>query len=97
MLRSEQSGDQPEAVPLPTGVVELTLLLPVGSEPGPYDIQVLDADLKSRASAHASGEIQNFVTTIRATLDLRTVPSGTYQLAVRREGDDWRMFPARVK
>lgn len=97
MLRSERSGDQPEPVPLPTGVVELTLLLPVGSEPGPYDIQVLDADLKSRASAHASGEIQNFVTTIRATLDLRTVPSGTYQLAVRREGDDWRMFPARVK
>jgi hypothetical protein len=97
VLRGEQSGGQPEPVPLPTGVVELTLLLPVGSEPGPYDIQVLDADLKSRASAHASGEIQNFVTTIRATLDLRTVPSGTYQLAVRREGDDWRMFPARVK
>ena len=43
VLRSEQSGDQPEPVPLPTGVVELTLLLPVGSEPGPYDIQVLDA------------------------------------------------------
>lgn len=96
VLRSEQGGDQPGPVSLPTGVVELTLLLPVGSEPGPYDIQVLDSDLKSRASAHAAGEIRDFVTTIRATLDLRAVPSGTYQLAVRREGNDWRMFPARV-
>lgn len=97
VLRSEQSGDRPEPVPVPTGLVELTLLLPVGSEPGAYDIQVLDADLKSRASAHAVAEIRDFVTTVRATLDLRTVPRGTYQLAVRREGDDWRMFPARIK
>ncbi len=73
------------------------MLLPVGSEPGAYEIQLLDSDLKSRASAHAVGEIRDFVTTVRATVDLRRVPGGTYQLAIRREGDDWRMFPARVK
>jgi len=97
VTRSDQAS--PEAIPvsLPIGVVDLTLLLPVGSEPGAYDIQVLDSDLKSRASAHAVGEIRDFVTTVRATLDLRDVPGGTYQLAIRREGDDWRMFPARVK
>jgi hypothetical protein len=97
VLRSEQGGGQPDPVSLPSGVVEITLLLPVGSEPGPYDIQLLDSDLKSTASAHAVGEIRDFVTTVRATLDLRAIPSGTYQLAVRREGDDWRMFPARLK
>lgn len=97
MLRSEQSADGQEPVVVPTGVLEIKLLLPVGSEPGPYDIQVLDADLKSLATAHSVAEIQDFVTTVRATLDLRTVPPGAYQLAVRRQGDDWRMFPARVK
>ena len=97
VLRSEQGAERQEPVVVPTGVVELTLLLPVGSEPGPYDIQVLDADLKSLSTAHSVAEIQNFITTLRATLDLRTVPPGAYQLAVRRQGDDWRMFPARIK
>lgn len=97
VLRSEQATERPDPVVVPTGIVELTLLLPVGSEPGPYDIQVLDADLKSLSTAHSVAEIQDFVTTLRATLDLRTVPPGAYQLAVRRQGDDWRMFPARIK
>ena len=97
VLRSEQSADGQDPVVVPTGVVEIKLLLPVGSEPGPYDIQVLDADLKSLATAHSVAEIQDFITTVRATLDLRTVPPGAYQLAVRRQGDDWRMFPARIK
>ena len=97
VLRSEQAAERQEPVVVPTGVVELTLLLPVGSEPGPYDIQVLDADLKPLSTAHSVAEIQDFITTLRATLDLRKVPPGAYQLAVRRQGDDWRMFPARIK
>ena len=97
VLRSEHSAERQEPVVVPTGVLEIKLLLPVGSEPGPYDIQVLDADLKSLATAHSVAEIQDFITTLKATLDLRTVPPGAYQLAVRRQGDDWRMFPARVK
>ncbi len=97
VTRSDQASPDVTPVSLPIGVVELTLLLPVGSEPGAYEIQVLDSDLKSRASTHAVGEIRDFVTTARATVDLRGVPEGIYQLAIRREGDDWRMFPARVR
>jgi hypothetical protein len=97
VLRNEQGPERQEPVVVPTGVVELTLLLPVGSEPGPYDIQVLDADLKSLSTAHSVAEIQDFITTLKTTLDLRTVPPGAYRLAVRRQGDDWRMFPARIK
>jgi hypothetical protein len=77
--------------------VRVTILLPTGSEAGAYEIQVLDSGLKSLAGAQASGEIQNFVATLRSTLDLRAVPVGTYQLAVRRTGEDWRLFPARVE
>ena len=97
VTRSEQGSEQAAPVSLPIGVVDLTILLPVGSEPGAYDIQLLDTNLQSRASTRGIGEIRDFVTTIRATIDLRAMLSGTYQLAVRREGDDWRMFPARVR
>lgn len=97
VTRSEQGSEQAPPVSLPIGVVDLTLLMPVGSEPGTYEIQLLDANLQSNASARGAGEIHDFVTTIRATIDLRAVPSGVYQLAVRREGDDWRLFPARLR
>lgn len=97
VARSQQASEQPTLVSLPIGRVDLTLLMPVGSEPGPYEVQLLDADLQPRASARGAGEIRDFVTTIQTTIDLRAVPSGVYQLGVRREGDDWRLFPVRVR
>lgn len=97
VARSDQGAPGVLPVSLPAGRVDATLFLPVGSEPGPYDIQLLDTDLKSLASSRAEAVIKNYVTTVQATLDLRSVPRGTYQLAVRRQGDDWRMFPARVE
>jgi hypothetical protein len=94
--RGERDRETATPVSLPRGIVNVTLLLPVGSEPGAYEIQLLDSELKSRASAQATGVIREFVTTVRSTIDLRTVPTGSYQLAVRRLGDDWRLFPALV-
>jgi hypothetical protein len=86
-----------EVVTLPAGVVALTLLLPVGSEPGAYEVQLLDSDLKSVASGRGTGEVRNYVTTVRVRLDLSAAPKGALQLAVRREDDQWRMFAARVE
>ena len=97
VTRSAQGEAQAAPVILPIGLVDLKLLMPVGSEPGAYDIQLLDANLESKASARATGEIRDYVTTIGARLDLRPLAPGAYQLAVRRQGDDWRLFPARVQ
>ncbi len=97
VLRSEQSADNAPPVSLPVGVVDLTLLLPVGSEAGAYDVQLLDSNLRSQSEAKGSGAIENFVTTIRVRMDLRGLTPGRYQLAVRRQGDSWRMFPALVQ
>ena len=66
VMRSEQSAEPAPPVLLPVGLVDLTLLLPVGSEPGAYDIQLLDSDLKSRAAARGDAALQNYVTTIHA-------------------------------
>jgi hypothetical protein len=74
-----------------------TILLPVGSEPGAYEIQVLDSELRSQATASGQADIKNYITTLQTTLDLQSLPTGMYQLALRRQGDEWRMFPASVK
>lgn len=96
-LRSDKPQAEVEPVSLPTGVVDLTLLLPVGAEPGTYDVQLLDSDLRSRSAATGEGAIEDFVTTVRVRLDLQGLTPGPYQLALRRQGDSWRMFDARLR
>jgi hypothetical protein len=97
VTRSDQTkGDRPP-IPLPRGRLSVTILMPVGSEPGSYEIQVLDSELKSRASATGQAEIRNYITTLQSTIDLRSLPPGTYQLALRRRGEDWELFPARIE
>jgi hypothetical protein len=97
VARTDQNTPERPPVSLPRGRLTATILLPVGSEPGTYEVQILDSNLRSVASATGDGEIRDFVTTVRVTIDLRSLQPGTYQLALRRHGEDWRMFPAAVK
>jgi hypothetical protein len=97
LMRSEpQPGDRKPLL-LPRGRVVLTMLLPVGSESGPYDIQVLDSQLTSKASGKGEAQLRNQVTTLQTTLDLVSVVPGSYQLAIRRSGEDWQLFPAQLR
>jgi hypothetical protein len=41
--------------------------------------------------------IIDFVTTLETTLDTSALSPGSYQLAVRRKGEDWRLFPAQLR
>jgi hypothetical protein len=95
--RTDQQTPKLEPVQLGRGSMDVTILLPVGSEPGRYDVQLLDSTSRVRVSATGQAEIKNFVTTLRATMDLRSVSPGVYKLALRHEGDDWRLFPASIE
>lgn len=97
VTRNDQQHRQLEPVPLARGRLRVTILLPVGSEPGQYDVQLLDSSLRSRASATGQAAIKEFVTTLHASIDLQPVSPGAYQLALRHSGEDWRLFPATVR
>jgi hypothetical protein len=94
-------GDSPNAVTrppvLPRGPMRVTIILPVGAEAGPYDIQILDRNLRSRVTTKADAQLRDHITQLHTTLDLSALAEGTYQLALRREDEDWRFFPAEVK
>lgn len=97
VVRSEQTTTDTAAVQLPARVVDVTLLLPVGSEPGSYDVQLLNGELRSKSEATGTAVITDFVTTLNVRLNLLSLTPGAYQLAVRRQGDSWRMFPAVIR
>lgn len=97
VTRSEQAGTEHPAFTLPRGDLHMTILLPVGSQPGAYEIQLLDADLRSRVDASGHAAIRNYITTLETSMDVHLLPSGTYQLALRRVGEEWQLFPARLE
>jgi hypothetical protein len=72
------------------------MLLPAGSEPGAYDVQLIDSASRPQASASGQADIRNFITTLETRIDLRSMTPGEYQLGLRRLGEEWRLFPARV-
>jgi hypothetical protein len=95
--RSDEDAPAQQPLVAQRARLELTLLLPVGSEAGTYELQVMDSQLRSQRSTLGEAQIENFVTTLHTRVDLRTLSSGDYKLALRRRGEDWRFFPLRVE
>jgi hypothetical protein len=97
VIRGEQPAETRPPLLLAAAPHKLTVLLPVGAEPGQYDVQVVDSKLESNAAASGSAQIRNYVTTLETRLDVSSVRPGEYQLALRREGDDWHFYPIVVR
>jgi hypothetical protein len=97
VTRGDERTKEPEGLVLSRARLKVTIQLPVGSEPGEYQVQVLDANLKSRASSTGKAAIIDYVTTLETALDTSALPAGGYQLAVRRQGNDWQLFPVQLK
>ena len=97
VTRSEEQRVAAAPLVVPRGRVNATILLPVGSSPGEYDVRILDADLRARATAKGSAEIRNYITTLEAVIDASALEPGDYQLTLRRDGSEWQMFPLRVR
>ena len=97
LTRSDQPVPTAYALDLPPRRVRLTLVLPNGSETGPYALEVRDTDGRVRATAKGTASLQEFVTRLETDVDLSSVPRGLARLAVRRDSEDWQLFPVRVQ
>jgi hypothetical protein len=97
LMRGETpQGDRPSLL-LPRDRVLLTLLLPTGSEPGAYEVEIRDSSGVSKVSARGDADLRNQVTTLEVALDLGALSPGASQIAVRRHGEDWQLFPAQAR
>lgn len=86
IVRGEpQPADRPP-LQLPRGRVLLTLLLPIGSESGAYDIEIRGSSAAPRATGGGNADLRNYVTTLETALDLGLLSSGAYRLALRHRG-----------
>jgi hypothetical protein len=97
VMRSYRPLLSEPALDLPPRLLRLTLLLPNGSEPGRYEVQVRDNDGRARATASGDATLQDFITRLSAEIDLRSAPPGTCQRAIRRTGEGRQLSPVRIQ
>jgi hypothetical protein len=97
ILRSEEAGPPKPPLELSAGVLELTIYLPVGSEPGPYDLQILKQAAAPLWSGGGQAKSENQGVALRFKVDLSEAKPGSYFLAIRRRGWDWAYYPLAIR
>jgi hypothetical protein len=97
IMRGETRTTERPPLQLPRGRVLLTLLLPTGSEPGPYEVEITKSGVASMVSARGNADLRGQVTTLDVTVATGSLSPGRYHLAVRRVGEGWQQFPEQVR
>jgi len=95
-------GEQPSSansgpIQLPRGRLELTMLLPKGSRPGSYGLQVSTELEKPLISTTVMAVNQNGITALNVKLDVSNLNPGGYVLAIGGAGHERREYPLLIK
>jgi hypothetical protein len=77
--------------------IAATILAPTGSEPGQYELRLVDESGHVRFGQTASGDMENYAVGAKVLLDLRSVSRGSYFLEIRRVGEDWDRHPVEIR
>ncbi len=96
-VRGAESNPPNPPVQLARGYFDMTVYLPVGSEPGIYEIQVLREPDQPIWSARREVKLENYKATLRVQIDLRRFSPGLYLLAFRQQDRSWTYIPMVLK
>ncbi len=97
VMRGDTQSPPPAPVVIPRARLDATILLPLGADPGDYQVQLLDDAQAVRAEASGEASIIDSVTTLRAPLNMAALPAGRYELEVRRAGGEWRRVQVHLQ
>jgi hypothetical protein len=74
---------------LPRGKLVLTLNLPVGSEPGHYEVELQQPDGQTVARANSTANLVNGLTVLKIRIDTRNLHAGGASLRLRPPQRSW--------
>ena len=93
--RPETAGPE-EARVLHRGNLLLTVTLPLASEPGNYEFEVLRDPDRPLAFGKGEARSQNGLTVASVKLDLSEISPGAYFWGIRRKSQAWAYCPIRI-
>jgi hypothetical protein len=89
----QQPNEQP--VQLERARLNLTIRLPIGEEPGDYQIALRHGE-SMVVQGSSTGKLENQITTLHLQFDCSSLRSGAYVLAIRQNERAWEEYPALV-
>lgn len=100
--RSVTRGGPPAAaggddLVLPRQRLDVSVLLPVGSETGTYEVQILREVDQPLVSATGTADRRDGETIVHFRTDLSALPAGKYLLGLRQRPWDWAYNPILLK
>jgi hypothetical protein len=88
---------QDEIPILPRHPLELTIILPFGSEPGSYQFEWIDASGQVLMTGSGSASIHNGDTSLAARSNTSAFGPGDYKIGLRQGSFDWVLYPVRLR
>src|SRR5579883_3187353 len=93
----EKQAPKAQLLILPAKRLDLSIFLPIGSEPGRYDVQLLKKIDEPLLSVSGEATIANGTTILRARLDLTAQTAGSFLIGLRQPPSDWTYYPVTVQ
>lgn len=78
------------------GASRLSILLPLGSSEGEYDVRIAKRSGEMLVTAIGTAKLSRGVTALRVALRISSVSPGTYTLQIRKAGLGWSSYPLAV-
>ena len=95
--RGDGKTDQEDIPVLPRRPLELTIILPFGSEPGDYQVEWVDARGHVLMKGNGRASIHNGDTSLSARSDTSAFGPGDYEIGLRQGSFDWVLYPVRLR
>jgi len=92
-LRGAEQAQPNPPLELGRGNLDLTMYLPVGSEPGMYEVEVVRQPGQPIWSTEAQVNLENYKSTLHVRVDLSHFKPGLYLLAIRQKDTSWSYYP----
>ena len=97
-VRPRGAEQQPNEHPvqLERARLNLTIRLPIGEEPGEYQVALRRGE-STVVQGRSAGKLEDQITTLQLQFGCSSLRSGTYVLAIRQDGRSWEEYPALVR
>ncbi len=93
----EKQAPKNQPLVLPARRLDLRIFLPIGSEPGRYDVQLLKNIDEPILSASGEAAVEQGVTILRAKIDLTGQAGGNFLIGLRQPPSEWTYYPVTIQ
>jgi len=77
--------------------LELSIYLPTGSEPGKYQIEIVEQPGKLLIGAEGTAALRDYIAVVEVKVDLQRLHPGLYLVGIRQAGWSWAYYPVVLK